>query len=79
MHITAAVMMSSPRHAPGGAAARPEASAAATPNTATQTPVVFLDVSGSTPSSAPTTMVCSGSVASARLARAAVVKPIAML
>ena len=44
-----------------------------------QTPVVLRLVSGSTPSSAPTTMVCSGSVASARLARAAVVKPIAML
>ncbi len=79
MHSTAPVMMSSPRHAPAGAAERPDASAAMTPRTATQTPVVFRLVSGSIPSNAPTTMVWSGNVASARLARAAVVKPIAIL
>ena len=38
-----------------------------------QTPIDFRFVSGSMPSSAPTTMVCSGSVASASEARAAVV------
>ena len=44
-----------------------------TPNTAMQTPTDFRFVNGSMPSSAPTTMVCSGSVASASEARAAVV------
>ena len=58
---------------------KPDASAATTPSTAMQTPIDFRFVSGSMPSKAPTTMVCSGSVASARLARAAVVKDIAML
>ena len=43
------------------------------------TPTDFRFVSGSMPSKAPTTIVCSGSVASARLARAAVVYDIAML
>ncbi len=79
MHSTAPVMINSPRHAPEGAVDSPDASAAMTPRTATQTPSDFLDVSGSMPSNAPTTMVCSGSVARARLARAAVVKPIATL
>ena len=66
-------MISSPRQAPGGAAESPDASAAKTPSTAMPTPIDFRFVSGSMPSKAPTTMVCSGSVASARLARAAVV------
>src|SRR5216683_1516980 len=57
MHSTAPVMMSSPRHAPGGAAERPYASAAMTPSTATQTPANFRKVSGSIPSSAAITMV----------------------
>ena len=56
-----------------GAADKPGRSAATTPSTAMPTPIDFRIVSGSMPSSAPTTMVCSGSVASARLARAAVV------
>ena len=73
MHSTAPVMISSPRHAPAGAADRPEESAASTPHMATSTPAVLRAVSGSMPSSAPTTMVCSGKVESARLARAAVV------
>ena len=73
MQSTAAVMISSPRHAPGGAAARPEASAIATPSTAIRTPMVFRAESRSRPSKAPTTMVCNGNVESARLARAAVV------
>jgi hypothetical protein len=79
MHMTAPVMISSPRHAPAGADDRPEARAANTPRMATQTPRVLRIVSGSTPRSAPTTMVYSGNVASARLARAAVVNEIAML
>ena len=73
MHKTAPVMISSPRHAPGGAADRPVANAAKTPSTAMQTPMVFRVVSGSMPSSAPTIMVCSGKVESASAARAAVV------
>ena len=39
MHNTAAVIISSPRQAPGGAADNPVASAAATPSTAMQTPI----------------------------------------
>ena len=66
-------MISSPRQAPSGAADSPEASAAATPSTAMPTPIDLRIVSASTPSIAPTTMVESGNVASARLARAAVV------
>ena len=73
MQSTAAAMISSPRHAPAGAADSPDASAAATPSTAIETPIDFRIVNGSMPSTAPTTMVKSGSVASARLARAAVV------
>src|SRR6186713_651541 len=74
MQNTAPVMISSPRQAPGGLCARPTASATATPSTAMPTPVILRAVSRSTPSSAPTTMVWSGNVASARLARASVVK-----
>ena len=73
MHSTAPVMISSPRHAPAGAADKPEARAANTPNMAMSTPAVLRAVSGSMPSRAPTSMVCSGKVDSARLARAAVV------
>ena len=73
MHNTAAVMISSPRQAPGGAADNPVASAAATPSTAMHTPIDLRFVSGSMPSMAPITMVCSGNVASASEARAAVV------
>ena len=73
MHSTAPVMISSPRQAPGGASARPDASAANTPSMAMSTPENFRAVSGSMPSSAPTTIVCNGKVESARLARAAVV------
>ncbi|MGY3409416.1 hypothetical protein ACVWZV_005529 [Bradyrhizobium sp. GM5.1] len=73
MQNTAPVMISSPRQASGGLCARPAASAAATPSTAMPTPVILRAVSRSTPRMAPTTMVWSGSVASARLARAAVV------
>ena len=58
---------------PAGADASPDASAAATPSTAMQTPTVLRKVSASTRSTAPTTMVDSGSVASASEARAAVV------
>jgi hypothetical protein len=72
-------MISSPRQAPEGATDKPEASAATTPSTAMQTPMVFRSVNGSAPSNAPTSMVDNGRVASARLARAAVVIPIAML
>ena len=79
MHSTAPTMINSPRHAPGGAADSPDTSAAATPSTAMPTPSDFRLVSGSMPSRAPTTMVCSGSVDSARAARAAVVKLTAML
>ena len=66
-------MISSPRHAPAGALESPDARAAKTPSTAMPTPIDFRFVSGSMPSNAPNTMVCSGNVASARLARAAVV------
>jgi hypothetical protein len=66
-------MISSPRQAPGGADDSPDASAAPTPSTAVQTPMVLRKVSASTRNTAPTTMVESGSVASASEARAAVV------
>ena len=66
-------MINSPRQAPRRAGRSPEASAASTPSIAMPTPTDFRFVKGSMPSKAPTTMVCSGSVASARLARAAVV------
>ena len=62
-------MMASPRQAPSGAAERPEASAANTPSIAIATPKLLRRVRGSMPSSAPTVMVCTGSVESARLAR----------
>ena len=67
------IMMASPRQAPAGAAERPDASAASTPSTAIETPAALRSVNLSMPSSAATTMVWSGSVESARLARAAVV------
>ena len=66
-------MINSPRQAPGGASARPVASATVVPRIAMQTPMVFRQVSASMPRSAPTTMVCSGKVESASAARAAVV------
>src|SRR5262245_48423352 len=52
MHTTAAVMINSPRHAPGGAAERPKASAAKTPRMAIPTPADLRHVSGSARSSA---------------------------
>jgi hypothetical protein len=58
-----ASMMRSPRHAPGGASARPVASVTATPVVATSTPVVLRAVSRSTPNSAATSMVMNASVA----------------
>ena len=70
MHSTAPPMISSPRQAPGGAACKPDASAAKTPSMAMATPKVLRSVSGSMPRSAPTNIVCSGKVESARLARA---------
>ena len=73
MHSTAPVMISSPRQAPAGADAKPDASAAKTPSMAIATPADLRAVSGSMPSRAATSMVCSGKVESARLARAAVV------
>ncbi len=73
MHSTAPIMMASPRQAPGGAEPSPVASAVNTPSMAVATPSVLRAVSGSMPSSAPTDMVCSGKVDSARLARAALV------
>ena len=74
MHSTAPVMISSPRQAPAGAADSPAASAAKTPSMAMRDAErSCARVSGSMPSRAPTTMVCSGRVDSARLARAAVV------
>jgi hypothetical protein len=73
MHNTAPVMINSPRQAPAGAADRPEARAEKTPSMAIATPADLRAVSGSMPSRAATSMVCSGKVDSARLARAAVV------
>ncbi len=66
-------MIASPRQAPAGDADTPEARAAATPSTAMPTPKDLRAVTFSMPSRAPTIMVCSGKVESARLARAAVV------
>ena len=79
MHRVAAAMMRSPRQAPAGACVSPEASATATPSIATSTPVVLRAVSGSMPSTAPATIVISGSVDSASVPRATVVKPSATL
>ena len=79
MQSTAPIMISSPFHAPSGAAARPDASAPNTPSMAMPTPSDLRTVSRSTPSTAPTTIVCSGRVERARLARAAVVYPTATL
>ena len=73
MQSTAAAMINSPRQAPLGAAERPDASAAKTPSTAMPTPTDLRIVNGSMPRMPPTSMVCSGKVDSARLARAAVV------
>ena len=73
MQSTAPVMIASPRHAPAGAAPSPVTSAAKTPSMAMATPSDLRAVNGSMPSSAPTIMVCSGSVESASEARAAVV------
>src|SRR5215212_10838155 len=56
-----------------------EASAAMTPTTAMPTPIDFRKVNGSMPSKAPISIVWSGRVESARLARAAVVKLTAIL
>src|SRR3954466_14371590 len=56
MHSTAPAMISSPRQAPGGAEARPEASAAATPAVAMATPSALRAPSRSRPSRAPTSM-----------------------
>jgi hypothetical protein len=73
MHTAPPTMARSPRQAPGGAPARPAASAAATPPTAISTPALLRQVSGSMPSAAAATMVSSGRVESASEARAAVV------
>jgi len=66
-------MIRSPRQAPAGASASPDASAAATPSMAMRTPTVLRALSASMPSTAPTTMVISGKVDSARVPRATVV------
>src|SRR6266702_999839 len=50
MHKVAPAMIRSPRHAPCGAAARPDASAAATPSIASSTPKLFRALSISMPS-----------------------------
>ncbi len=73
MHRVAAAMIRSPRQAPAGACASPEASATATPSIATSTPAVFLALSASMPSTAPASMVISGRVESASVPRATVV------
>ena len=54
--------MRSPRHEPGGAAARPAASATATPPVATSTPALLRKLNRSTPNSAATAMVMNASV-----------------
>ena len=79
MHRVAAAMMRSPRHAPAGASRRPAASAIVTPSIATATPAVLRGLSGSIPSTRPATIVINGSVASASVPRATVVKPSATL
>src|SRR5215204_3492172 len=72
MHSVAAAMMRSPRQAPAGAAATPEASATATPPIAMRTPAVLRAVKASMPSAAPAAMVISGSIESASVPRAGV-------
>src|SRR3954454_4806696 len=74
MHSAAATIRRSPRQAPGGAEARPDSSASATPSVAVTTPIDLRAVRASLPSSAPTTIVSSGSVDKASAPRAAVVK-----
>ena len=74
MQRAAATIRRSPRQAPGGAAARPDKRAKATPSVATTTPIDLRNVRASLPIAAPTTIVSSGSVDNASAPRAAVVK-----
>ena len=73
MHSVAAAMIRSPRQAPAGACASPDASAMPTPPIASSTPEVLRALSASMPSAAPATMVISGRVESASVPRATVV------
>ena len=74
MQSAAPTISRSPRQAPGGAEVRPDSSAMATPSIAITTPSDLRAVSASLPSTAPTSIVSSGSVDSASAPRAAVVE-----
>src|SRR5262245_47301516 len=74
MQSAAATINRSPRQAPGGAEAKCDSSASATPSVAITTPIDLRIVSASLPSAAPATIVSKGNVDSASAPRAAVVK-----